>query len=99
VAEVTVGNGEVWPDPRERKPDWRDIPIPIPANVRITEADRLGYEVRVHYMSTHGDPKWNGRLKADAVLEGGGLVPVMGETRDFDMGHGKVFDGPFPFNK
>lgn len=104
IAGISVGRDEVWPDPSQSKPDWRHFTIPIngPAD-RFTEGDRLGYRLHVRYDSYRGDPTWNGRLRAEAVLSDGRIIPVLVETADFTMGH--LRDGPergnrdFDFNK
>lgn len=80
-----MGEGEVWPDPRNPKPHWRDIKVPIREPFAYSE--RLGYVLRVSYFSSKGDPKWNGRFRADAVLDDGTIKPVLTETSDYDFGH------------
>ncbi len=105
VGGISVGQGELWPDPKKPKPDWRHFDIPINDKDQFTEADRLNYKLHVRYESSKGDPKWNGRFRAEAVLEGGRIIPLLAETADYDFGHhdnGKKADRinkDFSFNK
>lgn len=98
VGGIQVGKGQLWDDPRNRKPDWRSFTISINPSDRFTEADRLGYRLHVKYNSTKGDPNWNGRFRADAVVEGGKVIPLMAETPDMDWPK-KLKDSDFDFNK
>jgi hypothetical protein len=92
VGGISVGGGEVWPDPSNQKPHWRSFTIPINTNDRFTMEDRFAYRLHVRYESSNGDPRWNGRLRLDAILEGGETPrSVLAETSDFDMGHHDSF--------
>lgn len=105
VGGISVGHGEVWPDDKKPRPSWRHLDIPITENARFPEADRLGYRLHVRYESSRGDPNWIGRLRAEAVLEGGRKIEILAETDDFEMGHhdrGRITDRvnrDFPFNR
>ena len=61
--------------------------IPIDTNNRFAYSDRGSYQLHVQYECLKCDPNWIGRLRADAEVEGGGIVPILGETDDFEMGH------------
>ncbi len=101
LASIAVGGGEVWPDPSDQKPHWRSFTIPIPEGSRFPVADRFSYRLHVKYTSSDGDPKWNGRFRARALVEGTDLIPILTETADFDFGHrgdGNPDDRDFEFN-
>jgi hypothetical protein len=101
VGALSAGGGEEWPDPSEQKPQWRQFSIPIASANQFPASERLGYRLHVHYSSSDGDPKWNGRFKAQAVVAST-RVDVLEETSDFNFGHrddGNPDDRMFVFNK
>jgi hypothetical protein len=100
IAGIGAGGGEVWP-----RPSLRHFKIPIDTNNRFAYADRGGYRLHIQYECWSGDPNWIGRVRADAEVEGGEIIPILSETDDFEMGHhddGKQrerINRDFDFNK
>ncbi len=95
---LAVGGGEVWKDP-----SIRDFTIKL--DQPFPEQDRMSYQLRVHYASSDGDPRWIGRVSARGLTSDGRTIDLLSETGDFEMGHhddGKKTDHiqrEFKFNR